>query len=390
LRQVANFLDFVVPVGHNQFMTNHSDFLVIGAGIAGVSVAAQLAEHASVSILEMEERPAYHTTGRSAATFEPNYGPRPILALTRASAAFFNDSTPGFAEGKLLTPRSSLFLEPDGQAEAAQAFLGFATNVQELGPVELVQALPVLRPNYARRGFLDSSTGDLDVDLIFGGFMKQFKARGGKLVLSATAQALSRTGNLWTVKTPHGEFSAPVIINASGAWGDELAKLAGIKPLGLVPKRRSIGVIPIEGHEGFMAWPMATDCGETWYAKPQSGKMIVSSADATPVDPHDAYADDMAIAEGVERLMQATTIQVNRLEHSWGGLRTFATDGCPVVGFDPSTDGFFWLVGQGGYGIQSAPALSRTAAALAMRHNVPEDVMAHGLVLSEISPNRLR
>ncbi|MEO6609957.1 MAG: FAD-binding oxidoreductase [Aestuariivirga sp.] len=371
-------------------MTNHSDFLVIGAGIAGVSVAAHLAEHASVTILEMEDRPAYHTTGRSAATFEPNYGPKPILALTRASAEFFNNPTTGFAEGALLTPRSSLFLEPDDQAKQAEAFLGFATNVEELGPVDLLKLLPVLRPNYARRGFLDSSTGDLDVDLIFGGFMKQFKARGGNLVLSAPAQTISKIENLWTITTPQGQFTAPVLINAGGAWGDELAKLAGITPLGLVPKRRSIGVIPIEGHEGFMAWPMATDCGETWYAKPQSGKMIVSSADATPVDPHDAYADDMAIAEGVERLMQATTIEVNRLEHSWGGLRTFAPDGCPVVGFDPSTDGFFWLVGQGGYGIQSAPALSRTAAALALRQTVPEDVLAHDLVLSEMSPNRLR
>ena len=379
-----------MPVSHNNLMTNQSDFLVIGAGIAGVSVAAHLAEHASVTILEMEDRPAYHTTGRSAATFEPNYGPKPILALTRASADFFKKPHAGFAEGTLLTPRTSLFLEPHDQAEAAQAFLGFATNVQELGPVDLVKVLPVLRPNYARRGFLDSSTGDLDVDLIFGGFMKEFKARGGKLVLSSPAQTISKIGTHWTITTPQGEFSAPILINAAGAWGDELAKLAGIKPVGLTPKRRSIGVIPVEGHADFMSWPMATDCGETWYAKPQSGKMIVSSADATPVDPHDAYADDMAIAEGVERLMEATTIEVNRLEHSWGGLRTFAPDGAPVVGFDPSTEGFFWLVGQGGYGIQSAPALSRTAAALALRHPLPEDVIAHGLVLSEISPNRLR
>ncbi len=379
-----------MPVSHNQIMTNHSDFLVIGAGIAGVSVAAHLAEQASVTILEMEDRPAFHTTGRSAATYEPNYGPKPILALTRASADFFNNPTPGFAEGKLMTPRSSLFLEPDDQAEQAKAFLGFATNVEELGPVELLQLLPVLRPNYARRGFLDRSTGDLDVDLIFGGYMKKFKAKGGKLVLSAPAKTMSRAGNLWTVTTAQGEFTAPTIINTAGAWGDELAKLAGVKPMGLTPKRRSIGVIPIEGHPDFMHWPMATDCGETWYAKPQSGKMIVSSADATPVEPHDAYADDMAIAVGVERLMEATTIEVNRLEHSWGGLRTFAPDGCPVVGFDPSTDGFFWLVGQGGYGIQSAPALSRTAAALAMKQDVPEDILAHDLVLTEISPNRLR
>ncbi len=383
-------MDFVVPVGHNQPMTTQSDFLVLGAGIAGVSVAAHLAEHASVAILEMEDRPAYHTTGRSAATFEPNYGPKPILALTRASAEFFNGPPAGFAGGPLLTPRSSLFLEPHDQAEAGKAFLGFATNVEELTPAELAKILPVLRPDYAKRGFLDRSTGDLDVDLIFGGYLKQFKARGGKLVLSAPAQSISKTGKVWTVTTPQGQFTATTIIDAAGAWGDAVAQLAGAKPVALTPKRRSIGVIPVEGHDGFMAWPMVTDCGETWYAKPQSGKLMVSSADATPVEPHDAYADDMAIAEGIERLMQATTLEVNRLEHNWGGLRTFAPDGRPVVGFDPSTEGFFWLVGQGGYGIQSAPALSRTAAALALHKKVPEDVLAHGLELAEISPNRLR
>lgn len=383
-------MDFVVPVSHNQFMTTHSDFLVIGAGIAGVSVAAQLAEHASVTILEMEGRPAYHTTGRSAATFEPNYGPKPILALTRASADFFNNPPAGFAEGALMSPRGSLVLEPEDQAEAAAKFVANAVGVVEMGPVELLKLFPVLRPGYAARGFYEAATGDLDVDLIFGGYMRLFKARRGKLVLSAPAQSISRNGKNWIITTPQGEFTATTIINTAGAWGDELAKLAGLKPIGLTPKRRSIGVIPIEGHSDFMRWPMVTDCGETWYAKPQSGKMIVSSADATPVEPHDAYADDMAIAEGVERLMEATTIEVNRLEHSWAGLRTFAPDGCPVVGFDPSTDGFFWLVGQGGYGIQSAPALSRTAAALALRHAIPADILAHGLELSEISPNRLR
>ena len=379
-----------MPVSHNRFMTNHSDFLVIGAGIAGVSVAGHLAEQASVTILEMEDRPAYHTTGRSAATYEPNYGPKPILALTRASADFFNSPASGFAEGKLMSPRGSLVLEPKDQAEAAAKFVANAVGVEELGPAELAKLFPVLRPGYAQRGFYEAATGDLDVDLIFGGYLKLFRARGGKLVLSAPAQSISRVGKNWAITTSQGEFTAPTIINAAGAWGDELAKLAGAKPVGLIPKRRSIGVIPIDGYKDFMHWPMVTDCDETWYAKPQSGKMIVSSADATPVEPHDAYADDMAIAEGVERLMEATTIEVTRLEHSWAGLRTFVPDGCPVVGFDPSTDGFFWLVGQGGYGIQSAPALSRMAAALALRQEIPTDILSHNLVLSEISPNRLR
>jgi D-arginine dehydrogenase len=161
-----------------------------------------------------------------------------------------------------------------------------------------------------------------------------------------------------------------------------------VTPVGLQPKRRSIGVIPVDGIPGVADFPLVTDMGETWYAKPQSGKMMVSSADATPVDPHDAYADDMAIAEGIERLMNATTIEVNRLDHSWGGLRTFAPNGSPVIGYDPHTEGFFWLVGQGGYGIQSAPALSRTAAAMVLAEKLPQDVMDAGLAPADIAPKR--
>ena len=371
-------------------MVQNFDFLVIGAGIAGASVAAHLAENASVAILEMEDRPGYHTTGRSAAAYEPNYGPKPILAFARASGAFFNAPPSGFADAPLLIPRASLMLEPDSQSENAAKFLSDAASVQEISPSEIKKLWPIFRDGYAKRGFIDFSSGDLDVDLIHRGYLKLFKARGGKLFLNAPAQKISRQGDHWHVTTPQGEFTAPNIVNASGAWGDEIAKLAGIKPIGLTPKRRSIGVIPTEGYPDFMSWPFVVDAAETWYCKPQSGKMLVSSADATPVEPHDAYADDIAIAEGIERMMEASTIEVTRLEHSWGGLRTFAPDGSPVIGFDPSAESFFWLVGQGGYGILSCPALSRTAAAMALHQPLPEDVIAHGLVINDILPNRFR
>ncbi len=371
-------------------MDNSFDYIVIGAGIAGASVAAHLAESATVAILEMEDRPGYHTTGRSAASYEPNYGPKPILAFARASGAFFNEPPSGFADAPLLTKRASLMLEPDNQSENAAKFLSDAASVEEISLSEIKKLWPVFRDGYAKRGFLDRSSGDLDVDLIHRGYLKLFKARGGKIFLSCSAQKISRQSDCWLVRTSQGEFRTKNIVNAAGAWGDEIARLAGVKPVGLVPKRRSIGVIPIEGYPDFMAWPFVVDAAETWYCKPQSGKMIVSSADETPVDPHDAFADDMAIAEGIERMMEASTIEVTRLEHSWGGLRTFAPDGSPVIGFDPSTEGFFWLVGQGGYGILSAPALSRTAAAMAQRKPIPEDVLAHGLELSAILPNRYR
>ena len=370
-------------------MDNHFDYIIIGAGIAGASVAAHLAAHRSVAILDMEDRAGYHTTSRSAASYEPNYGPKPILALTRASRDFFLAPLEGFADAPIFTKRGSLVLEAQGQEKDAERFLAKAVDIEELSEVQLQGLVPVLRQGFVKRGFLEAATGALDVDLLHRGYLRQFKQRGGVLKLQAGANKISKTADIWHIETPLGEFTANTIVNAAGAWGDHVATLAGAKLVGLIPKRRSIGVISVAGHD-VMKWPFMVDCAESWYAVPQSGKLLVSSADATPVEPHDAYADDEAIAIGIDRMMQATTIDVQRLEHSWGGLRTFSPDGAPVVGFDQYTDGFFWLVGQGGYGIQSSPALSRTAAAMILQQVIPTDVLAAGLIINDILPNRLR
>ena len=369
-------------------MTQKFDIIVVGAGIAGASVAAHLAATKRVVILEMEDRPGFHTTGRSAATYEPNYGPPSMLAFTRASNGFFLNPPAGFTDGPLLMPRSSLFFEAEGQEAFTRKLMAKGSGLEDLSEAQAMRLFPVLREGYAKRTLLDSHTGDLDVDLLHRSYLKLFKQRGGELATTAAAEKIERSGNVWHVATSQGGFEGGILVNAAGAWGDEVAIKARVKPVGLQPKRRSIGVIPVEGIPGAADFPMVTDVGETWYAKPQSGKMIVSSADTTPVGPHDAYADDMAIAEGIERLMTATTIEVNRLEHSWGGLRTFAPDGSPVVGYDRHTEGFFWLVGQAGYGIQSAPALSRSAAAMILDENLPEDVLQAGLRVGDISPQR--
>jgi D-arginine dehydrogenase len=371
-------------------MQTEFDFIVIGAGIAGASVAAHLAAHHNVLILEMEERPGYHTTGRSAASYEPNYGPLPMLALTRASSDFFMNPPQGFADAPIFSPRGSFFFQPADQENEMKYLLLKSAGLKEFTEAKTTALYPILRQGYARRFFYDDSTGDLDVDLLHRGYLRLFKSAGGTLINSAAAQSIERSKNKWMIKTPAGAFSCPTIINAAGAWGDVIAAMAGAQPVGLVPKRRSIGVVPITGYKGFETWPMVTDAAETWYAKPQSGKMIVSSADVTPVEPHDAYADDMAIAEGVERMMNATTFEVTHLDHAWGGLRTFAPDKNPVIGFDPYTEDFFWLVGQGGYGIQSSPALSRVAAALAQHRPIPDDVLEAGLDITHIHPERLR
>ena len=366
----------------------HYDIAIIGAGIAGASVAARLAGHRRCIILEMEERAGYHTTGRSAAAYEPNYGPSTMLAFARASGSFLKSPPAGFADAPIFTPRGSLFFEADGQERFSAKLLKEADGLTEISEDDAQAFFPVLRKGYAKRIFRDHGTGDLDVDLLHRGFLKMAKADGGVLALNSSAKALEQINGKWTVALSDRKITADIIVNAAGAWGDVVGKIAGAVSMGLVPKRRSIGVIPIDASFKADQWPMVTDVGETWYAKPQSGKLLVSSADKTPVEPHDAYADDMAIAEGVERLMNATTIEVERLEHSWGGLRSFVSDGNPVVGFDAKVKNFFWLIGQGGYGIMTSPALSDAAAALVLGTAIPQYILDYGLKPEQISPMR--
>jgi D-arginine dehydrogenase len=260
-------------------------------------------------------------------------------------------------------------------------------GMREISPAAAREKFPLLKEGFAKRAVLDPGTADIDVDLLHQSYLRLFRQRGGHLLCGRAVKALEG-GGPWTVRTGDAALRARIIVDAAGAWGDEVAVMAGRKPAGLQPKRRSIAVVP--GPEGadIMDWPLVGDVGETWYCKPQSGKLLISPADATPVDPHDAYADDMALAEGIDRFGQAVDYEVTRVERTWGGLRSFVPDGNPVVGYDGKQDGFFWLIGQGGYGIQSSPALSRLAAALVRGDDPPQDIMDEGLVLDEISPLR--
>ena len=371
-------------------MAVDSDILIIGAGIAGASAGAHLAQHRKVTVLEMEERPGFHSTGRSAAAYEPNYGPPAIRALTRAARDFYYDPPQGFAGAALLEPRDTIFLVPAGQEAAAEHILAGSKGLEVISGADARKRFPVLREGFAKSALLDTDSADIDVDLLHQGYLRLFKSRGGQVICNAAAQTIERRNGKWTVQTPAGEFSAATVVNAAGAWGDVVAKLAGARQVGLQPKRRSIAVLPAPAGHDVMAWPLMSDAGETWYMKPSGGRMLVSPADATPVDPHDAYADDMTLAEGIDRFQQAADVEVERLENSWGGLRTFAPDGTPVCGYDPEAKGFFWLVGQGGYGIQTAPALSRLAAALVLEKPVPSDIAAEGIADDTLSPARFR
>lgn len=361
-------------------MSKEFDIIVIGAGIAGASVAAHLAASRRVAICEMEDRPGYHTTGRSAAMYEPNYGSPPMLALTRAAG-------PEFWERGFLTKRDTMFFAPPEQDKQFQRLMGFQKGMREISVAEARQRFPFLKEGYAKWAVLDEGTADIDVDAVHQHYLKLFRQNGGTLHCDHAVTGLAKNGQ-WTVTTKAETLRAPIIVDAAGAWGDVVAGMAGRKPVGLQPKRRSMAVVPGPDGEDFMKWPMVGDVGETWYCKPQSGKLLISPAEATPVDPHDAYADDMTLAEGIARFEEAVNYEVTRVERSWGGLRSFAPDGCPVVGYDDRDDGFFWLIGQGGYGIQSSPALSRLAAAMVLGKAPPADVMDEGLVLAEIAPGR--
>ncbi len=366
------------------------DVAVIGAGIAGASVAAELAAlGVRVVLLERESQPGYHTTGRSAALFTVTYGPPVIRALSRASVAAFDAPPDAARPHPLLRPRGALFIARADQSDA------LATLADELGdaaqPVNAAEArarLPILRPGYAAAALLDRRAADIDVDALHRQYLRALNALDGAQRNGTEVLALSRDGASWRVETRDGPLRADIVVNAAGAWADEIARFAGVAPVGLVPKRRTaLLVAPPEGQNP-ESWPMIVDVDEQFYMKPDAGKLLLSPADETPSPPCDAQPDEMDVAICIDRIQTAFDLPVRRIDHKWAGLRSFVADKCPVAGFAPDAPGFFWLAGQGGYGIQSAPALARAAAALAMGRTIPEDIAVEGVSAAALSPTR--
>jgi D-arginine dehydrogenase len=370
-------------------MADSFDVIVIGGGIAGASVAAELASDRSVALLEAEAQPGYHSTGRSAAVFMPSYGPPLIRALTRASRGFF-ESPPADIAHPLLHHRGALFIAREDQRPALARM---AAEQPEVTPVLAPRdAVPLLREDYAAAALHDPHASDLDVAALHQHCLRRFRAAGGTLVPGAPAGALRRAAGHWQVETPAGTFAAPVVVNAAGAWADAVARLAGVRPLGLVPKRRTAMIVDPPPDPaltaGLDAWPLVVDIDEAFYLKPEAGKLLVSPADATPTDPCDVQPEELDVAIGVDRIERAFALSVRRIERRWAGLRSFLPDGDPAAGYAPDAEGFFWLAGQGGYGIQSAPALARAAAALVRGAPLPEDIRAEGATAEALSPAR--
>ncbi|MEL6838943.1 MAG: FAD-dependent oxidoreductase [Pseudomonadota bacterium] len=330
------------------------DFLIIGGGIAGVSAAARLAELGSVTLLEAEEALAYHASGRSAALFEENYGQPSTVALNAASRDYHE--TAG-----VLSPRGLLLV---GSAENARLFADDEATMclDTITVAEAKSMIPILDDSKIDRAAYDGDAWDIDTDKLIQTFARRIRQNGGQIVPKSKVTSVTRTTLGWDVTTTEDTYQAKSIVNSAGAWADQIAEMAGVAPLGFRPLRRSMGRIPAPNGHDVSTWPMLFGPGEDWYAKPDAGALIVSPADEDPVVPHDAYADDMVLAEGIARYQDHVTEPVTRLLTSWAGLRTFAPDRTLVIGPDIGEPSFIWCAGQGGYGMQSSPGASQLLA----------------------------
>lgn len=341
-----------------------SDVLIIGGGIAGVGCAAMLPEHLSVVLLEAETQCGYHATGRSAAAWIAGYGGPEIRELTLESYAYLSNPPSSVSETGFLAPRGEMVLaSSDEEERELVSLLDVTPDLVEINLAQALAKVPILKTASLRKVAYTSDAHDIDADRLLQAWLKILSHRGVQVLTGQSVTALRREEGHWLITAADGHtWCARKVVNASGAWADSVASLAGLEPIGLTPHRRSAALLPSPpGHE-VTDWPLIVSAGETWYARPTGGKLMVSPADETPVSPHDAFAEDMTIAEGLDRFERAVTVNVDRVETTWAGLRTFATDKVPVMGEDPRMEGFFWLAGQGGYGIQTSPALSEFAA----------------------------
>ncbi|WP_420430507.1 NAD(P)/FAD-dependent oxidoreductase [Kordiimonas sp.] len=368
------------------------DIIIIGAGMAGASLGAELAAHRNILLIEREEQPGYHSTGRSAALFSEIYGSKAVRALSRASKAFFENPPEGFAEAPLLNPRGTMFVATPLQAEALDGLKAqpdVAAHTRWISAKEAVSYCPVLKEDALIGALYEDGSADIDVHGLHQGYLKDIRRKGGDIQTGTTVSEIKKQSGNWRVTTGAGCYSAPVVVNAAGAWADEIGTLAGARSIGLKPKRRTAILVAPPPEHNPANWPMVMDIGEEFYFKPDAGHLLVSPCDETETSACDAQAEELDVAIAADRLMTATSINVRRIEHRWAGLRSFVADRTPVAGFDKDAEGFFWLAGQGGYGIQTAPALARFAAGLILTGEPDPALKVFGVIENALKPDRL-
>lgn len=344
-------------------MLAEADVAVIGAGMAGVSVAFELSADHDVILLEQENQPAYHTTGRSAAMFLESYGGTDVRALTVASRALFDEV------GTLLRPRPLLRVARAEQFEPLEQMAAEQPALVPLDPAQAAAACPTLRPSWCAGALLEPDALEIDVLGLHQHYLGGARRRGARVMLNAPVLSGRHEHGRWLLETGAGPVAATTVVNAAGAWADLVAAGLGVPPLGLLPLRRTAAVARADGVDP--GWPIVGDIGETFYFRPEGAGVLVSPADETPSEPCDARPDDLDVALAVERVNEATVLGLRSVVTAWAGLRTFAPDRNPVTGADPAAENLWWLAGQGGYGIQIAPALARLAAAAIRGEAVP-------------------
>ncbi len=371
----------------------HPDIVIIGAGIAGASAAAMLAPHARVTLLEREDQPGYHATGRSAAQFAESYGNAPVRALTAASRAFFENPPQGFCESPLLRPRGAMFIARNDQLTVLDAF--YKELAADFPAIERLDAgtarriVPVLRHDYVAGAVLDPASADIDVHALHQGFLRLFRRDGGILRLNADVRGLRREAGVWHIALGNGDvLQSPVVVDAGGAWAGEIARHAGAARIEMTPKRRTVALFDPPAGCVIDSWPLVVDADEQFYFKPDAGQILASPADETPTPPADVQAEEWDIALAIDRVQQAAELPVRRINHSWAGLRTFSSDKTPVIGWDRQAEGFFWLAGQGGYGVQTAPAIAELAATLITGRDLPPGLRDYGINPAATDPAR--
>lgn len=367
---------------------SHSDFLIIGGGVAGLSAGAALARHGRVTVLEAEEAIGYHSSGRSVSFSHYGIGNAVIRGLTAHSRAFYE------GEGAALARPSPSLYFAEGEALPALASLRdamtpFTDAIRDIGPDDIARLCPILRTGAggAVSAVLDPTGLKLDADALLQFYARAIRGADGAILVGRRVSALEHVGGGWRATTQAGEiFSAPVVINAAGSWADRVATLAGLAPLGLEPKRRTvIAADPPEGVD-IAAWPFVHSVAGDFYMLPEAGRLLVSPVDEIEDEPGDAQVDEYQVALAADRLEHYTTLSVRRIAHRWAGLRTFAPDRTLVAGFGPP--GFFWLAGQGGYGLQTAPAMAEAVAALITGAPWPAGLAEAGVTAADLDPAR--
>ncbi len=360
--------------------------------MAGASAAYFLARSQRVIVLERESQPGYHATGRSAAMYSETYGNATVRAISTASKAFYFNPPAGFSDYPLVSKRGALIVgracDHDALLTTWKVMQALVPNVQWWQQAEILQCVPQLKPEMAVFGVFEPDAMDMDVNAIHQGFLRGANAAGAKLVCDASVSRIQRESNGWRVATPSGEYFAPVLVNAAGAWCDELARLAGVTPIGLIPKRRTAFTVEAPVGCDISAWPLVIDVNESFYFKPDAGLLLMSPANEDPMQAQDVQPEDIDVAIAVDRIESATTLLVRQVKRKWAGLRSFVADKSPVVGFAADAPGFFWLAGQGGYGIQTAPAMGELTAALVQGLPVPSAMAVLGVTAQDVAATR--